>query len=424
MNLPALLIACVLTATLATTGSAHAAPPERVHTERQGEVEHRFALDADGRFDLGALLHTLLTEAVTDLTFRPPKSLALVRVPARGTVGQLTMAVANTALKPVGIGLRVERDHVVVRVDRVLLEQQIDELEKTVRSAFGGGPAVYKLEQHLAATKGGPPVVLIHGLNARPERFETSASLLGAKGYDVYVYHFPHDGRIIHSATELGIQARRLYDRLNKPLSVVGVSMGAIIAAAWVDLDTDFRGEVDRVIAVAPPFAGSPLARFHPLFELGETLLDVIGEGMAGLFPFDGLGQAAGDLLPGSALLERLESAPRRAGVTYSVIATSGDFLPKGSLDALKRHVQKLAPDAAAGDMVASMLTELTDAVEAVSGRDGDGAVALKSQGLKGVSDRVVTDFHHLEVLGGSKGAGVADVPALQEVLERLPATR
>lgn len=399
-----------LTATLA--GPAGAAEP------MPDVVEHRLALDGSGRLALRDLLGVLLRETGSAVPVRPGLDAGSVDV-ERLRSPTLLLA-ANLGLAAVGVGLRLEGDAVLLRVDRERLRRRVDDLEGLIRTVFGRGPPVHALEHVDGSSRSGPPVVLVHGLDSAPEKLRGAAEALGGLGYDVYLYRYPDDGSIESAAGALGDLVRELRAIRGAQVTLVTVSMGGLIARTWLELDPRCGDEVSALIACVPPFGGSGIARYHLLSEVGETIRDMLGTGFDGFFAFDGLGQGARALIPGSPLLRRLQASQPRPGVSYSILAGNRSIVADATFAAARATLQKLRQRGEEGRQFAlDLVNELVEEAAKVSGGRGDGAVSLRSQSMTGVSDRVVLPMSHVEALAGDGADG--PIPALAEVLARLP---
>ena len=387
----------------------------------QGEAEptvHRIPMDRQGRIPVTALVEVLLREAGSQVTL--PRSRRDETIRVGGMRGHAVVLGLHMLLRDQGIGFRIRGGALEIHLDRAKLGQHADSLEETLRDLLGVGPPVFRLERVDSSDARGPPVVLVHGLNSGPERMAPAAKALAAAGYDVYVFRYPNDGRIEESARGLGQELRRLYAKRKGKISLVTASMGGVVARVYLELDPDYGGEVSHFVACCPPFGGAPLARYHVAHEIVETVRDMVSHGFDGLFVFDGLGQAAFDLQKDSELMKRLAKTRRRRQVRYSILAGKGDIVPPAVLQAIDAAAQALREDAEPPEQVGlDLLAEATRVALGAAGTQGDGAVTLNSQKLRGVKDRVVLPLSHLDFL--VPGEDGKTVGALDEVVRRLP---
>jgi pimeloyl-ACP methyl ester carboxylesterase len=381
-------------------------------------VEHRVPIDAAGRVALRDLTDVLLRE--TSSAVSAPRDLDAGSVDLARLRSPAWMLAANLGLAPVGVGLRVEDGALIVRIDRDRLRGRVDQLETLLRAVFGRGPPVYALERIDGSSQIGPPVVLVHGLDSTVDRLRGAASAIARAGYDAYLFRYPDDGGVEATAAALGEQLQALHRARGRRIALVTVSMGGVIARTWLELDPRAGDEVERLIACVPPFAGSGIARYHLLSEISETVRDMLGHGFDGFFVFDGLGQGARDLVPGSSLLRRLAASKPRAGVRYSIVAGNRPIVEDAVFSAARSALRALGDGAdEARRFAIALVGELVDEAARVSGGRGDGAVSLESQSMAGVSDRVVLPMSHFDALSGDGAAG--SIPALADVVSRLP---
>jgi pimeloyl-ACP methyl ester carboxylesterase len=324
-------------------------------------------------------------------------------------------------LRMAGITLWREPRALLIEVDRDQLRAAHDAVEAALTALLGGPSVRHGLRRLPESSPEGPPVVLVHGLDSAPDQLAGAARAIARRGYDVYLASYPNDRSILVSAGELGADLRALHAARGRRLALVTTSMGGLVVQAYLELDPAYRGEVARFIACAPPFAGSPLARYRGVLEVLETAADLVTVGWEGFFVFDGLGQAGLDLEPGSTTLARLQEGRRRAGVTYSILAGQADLVPPALLTLAKQALARLAArKPTAGSAVALELArEALRTVESLAAPAGDGAVALESTRLAGVRDHLVLPVHHLAFLAGDESD--RPIPALTEVLARLP---
>ncbi|MFT5434111.1 MAG: pimeloyl-ACP methyl ester carboxylesterase, partial [Myxococcota bacterium] len=301
----------------------------------------------------------------------------------------------------------------------------LDAAEDTLRD-WMGAPAQYSMERVSSGdgtAPGGPVVVLVHGLDSRAENLRAAASALAARGYDAYLYSYPDDGRIERAADHLGRRTREIRKRTGRTASLITTSMGGVIARIYLELDPTYESEITTFIACNPPFQGSWMANYHELWELAESTVDLVTQGLAGSPVHDGLGQASTQLLPNSTLMLKLRQADRRAGVRYSILAGAAPVADPALLDAADILVAAARPadNAPWAHLALDLTAELIETARQ-HGHHGDGAVILANQTLRGVTDRVVrSDIHHLAALSPGKDGKIY---WLKEILERLPPVR
>ena len=96
--------------------------------------------------------------------------------------------------------------------------------------------------------------------------------------------------------------------------------MGGLVARGYVE-GADYGNDVDHLFLIGPPNHGSALAKAQTLLQFIQGLQSVKGqEGDALAQLSEGLGEAADDMVPGSAFLKELNARPRRDGVRYHIL--------------------------------------------------------------------------------------------------------
>jgi pimeloyl-ACP methyl ester carboxylesterase len=249
-----------------------------------------------------------------------------------------------------------------------------------------------------------PTICLLHGLNSSSHGFVHMIPLLEEAGFGIVTYDYPFNRRLEESCAGFARDwtAFRRQVRDNRKWVIVAHSMGALLARALVEDDATWAGDVTSLILIAPVNHGSHLARVQTAFQLVNGLQAIHGKNttQAMLHLTDGLGQAAEDLLPGSAFLNALNRRPPRPGLKYHILAGDSGFLTRDArrqyddrLDLMLRNSGVLGylTRAATADLPA-MLDELTDGT-------GDGCVAVKRTRLKGVADHVTMHANHAELI-------------------------
>lgn len=378
----------------------------------------RLAMDEAGDVELRDLLRLLLHELGSHVDV--PEDTIEGTIPVGGLKGRLAIAGLHEIVGPMGLGLELTDDALVLHINDAKLGRHIDALEMALRALFGvEGPAV-SLEQISDAQSRGPPLLLLHGLDATSESLRPAAQALAAQGYDTYLFTYPNDGRVMASARALGVELRALSQSTGQRLSLVTVSMGGLVALAALELDETYDGSVARLIACTPPFEGSPLAPYHLVTEVVDTVRGLLEGDTSGLLIFDGLGQASSDLRPGSSFLRQIKASKRRQDVQYTILAGRGEIVPDLQLKRLLTALAHARPTTRGATRLGlDLVAEATRAARQSSGGRGDGAVPLSSQHLEGVKDRVILPLHHLEFLHPQGEGG--PLAAMETVLERLP---
>jgi pimeloyl-ACP methyl ester carboxylesterase len=399
------LVVALCTATLPSTASGADEP-----------VRYPIARDEAGAIRLADLVTVVLSEL--DSGVRIPDDAVETRLPIpRGGASLAVVLGLDAALSRYGVGFELSGSDLTVILDKARLRESTRGLEAWAMG-LGGVETKYALV-HVGGEPKGAPVVLVHGLDSRAERLQPAAAVLGRQGFQVYVYSYPNDGALDATAKDFARRLRHLRQRVGRPVNVLTTSMGGVITRLALEVEPYHAGTVDRFIACSPPFHGSPMARYHALLEIPETVQDLFTDGYSGLFPFDGLGAAGFDLLPRSTLMRRFASTRRAPDVRYTIFAGSRSILPLELVSAIRQKLFEALPEAKPFAAIGyQLILELTDAVAQVSGGLGDGAVALDSQSLEGVADRLVKTYNHLDCFSGEAPFG--PIPWLDEAITRL----
>ncbi|MEJ2886893.1 esterase/lipase family protein [Actinomycetospora aeridis] len=145
-------------------------------------------------------------------------------------------------------------------------------------------------------------VVLVHGFGAGPDCWDAVAGALGGPGVAVVTHRYTWTARVEELGARLADEVEDLARRSGaRSVTLVGHSLGGVIVTAGL-ADGRLAGVVTRVVTVAAPLRGTPLAR---LFPVG----------------------AVRDLRPASPALRGLADVPRRAGVPWTAVASHTDVV-------------------------------------------------------------------------------------------------
>ena len=251
-----------------------------------------------------------------------------------------------------------------------------------------------------------PTVCLIHGLNSSSAGFVHVIPLLEEAGYGIVVYDYPYNQKLGESCgifvRDWAAFRRQAQDRL--PWSIVGHSMGTLLARALIEDDATWRGDVSSLIMIAPVNQGSQLAKVQTIMQMSKGLKAINGKDAtkAMLSLADGLGQAAEDMLPGSAFLKALNRRPRRAGVAYHVLAGDRGFLTREEREQIEGRVELVTQNAGIfGRLTRAATADLPDLLNELTDGTGDGCIAVERTRLDGVADHVVIHANHVELVRG-----------------------
>ena len=165
-------------------------------------------------------------------------------------------------------------------------------------------------------------------------------------GYGVVVFDYPFNHPLEESCARFRRDwqtFRRLHGE-TRPWAIVAHSMGALVARALVEDPAEPAGEVSTLILIAPVSQGSSLARAQALRQWLQGLQTVAGKSPADPLAYlgNGEGEAAIDILPGSAFLTTLNGRPRRAGVAYHILAGDSGFMPLAGRRRIEAQLQAM----------------------------------------------------------------------------------
>ncbi len=272
------------------------------------------------------------------------------------------------------------------------------------------------------AAAGLPLVVVVHGFNSSPQRFEPLANALREAGLPSATYSYPDDQPIDDSAEQLAADLKKLAkDFPQRSVALVTHSMGGLVARSVIEQPDLDAGNVKKLIMVAPPTHGSLLAYFAFGIDIIDQIVDTDRSNEVTRFYAaveDGLSEAKNDLKPNSPFLRRLSARARNPQVHYSIILGTGGHLNEVQVNRLRDGLQLAKNESKVVGLFAPQLDEtLADLEEVIRGK-GDGVVAVKRGRLEGVTDTLLADFSHLGVLQTT--GSFADDEVFQAVLARL----
>jgi pimeloyl-ACP methyl ester carboxylesterase len=249
-----------------------------------------------------------------------------------------------------------------------------------------------------------PTICLVHGMNSSSGGFVHMIPWLEEAGYGIVIYDYPFNRRLDESCVEFARDwaafRRQGGDAL--PWSIVAHSMGALLARSLVEDDATWSRDVSSLILIAPVNQGSNLARVQTVLQLMNGLQSIHEKktSRAMMHLSDGLGQAAQDMLPGSAFLTRLNRRPRRKGLPYHIIAGDVGVLARDARAQIEAQVNVLNRNSGLfGRLTQAATTDLPEILDELTDGTGDGCVAVKRSRLEGVADPVVLHANHAELI-------------------------
>ncbi len=198
------------------------------------------------------------------------------------------------------------------------------------------------------------------------------------------------------------------------------------MARSYVEGEGRSQHDVSSLILIAPVNQGAHVARIQPIYQTISSLFAInskrTSQALAQLS--DGIGQAADDLLPGSAFLRRLNGGTRLPDVPYHILAGDIGIIPRdvrqqaqAQLDVASKESGLLSIfSRVASREISSLLDELTDG-------SGDGCVAVERTRLPGADDHVTIRANHAELIRAPMFyPDDGPVPCLPHVLRWLEA--
>lgn len=343
---------------------------------------------------------------------RPPGAVTL---PVVGLAGNLSRTVLQDGLGP-EVRITVDRRALVATIDPAVLgparkdqwQRRVKDLaaraEREARRRQNYGMRVRK--SYRPGDPSRPTVCLVHGVNSDSGVFVHMFKPLEDAGYGVVAYDYPFnrglEGSCRRFARDWAAFRRETGD--TRPWAVVGHSMGCLVARDYVE-GPAYAGDVKSLVLIAPVNGGSHLAKTQTLVQLINGLQAVGGRRTSDALAHlgDGLGEAAEDMLPGSAFLKALNARPRRAGVSYHILAGDVGFLAAPA----RRQVEAQAAIALRRGGLLGGLVRLTagspealvDRLDEVTDGAGDGCVSVARTRLAGVADHVVIHANHAELI-------------------------
>ena len=321
-----------------------------------------------------------------------------------------------------------ESAHLLVTVNEESIQQKKRGVTKKIRNRIMGGevrPGTFGLRLPDGWDQTDPRqllVIVVHGFNSSPERFEPFAEALRQSGILSATYSYPDDQPIADSAEQLSADLKKMAaDHPQRPVALVTHSMGGLVSRAVIEQPELDPGNVTRLIMIAPPNHGSLLAHF----ALGLDILDhaVAESEKSEVTRFyaaveDGLSEARHDLKPDSPFIHRLNARSRNPKVHYSIFLGTGGHLTEQQVNQLREGLRTAKDNSDIAGIFTPRFDKMLADLDEVIGGKGDGVVAVKRGRLEGVEDTVLADFTHLGVL--QTPTTFADDEVYQGVVARL----
>ena len=288
-------------------------------------------------------------------------------------------------------------------------------------------------------------VVLVHGFGSRAASLSPLADRLARDGFCVATFQYDSHSGVCGAAEQLAIRIDEITQQFPQDkIAVVTHSMGGLVARWMLEQSGDPPANIDRLIMVAPPNAGSALASLNAasLVERGgatksltpaqQKQIDQLDEMLSSM-----LGVGVGDLKPDSDVLQQLGQPQIPSTVRYSILAGDDGPMPAEAAGiglALKLAAAVTSPrrrDAIAKPGQPARLDQMMNTAgdwfefagqpEWVSGQ-GDGVVSIASTRLPGVNDHEVLPVKHNTLTGTINSDGGRQlIDAIEKRLQPLP---
>ncbi len=273
-------------------------------------------------------------------------------------------------------------------------------------------------------------VVLVHGLDDGGGMWPQLVEELHNDKLTACELTYPNDQSLAESTRFLVDELARLHHRGVERVSIVTHSMGALLAREALTNARYYKGDargdsrlpqVEHLVMLAPPNHGSRCAKLGVMSEVREQAQRAVFSKTASVQGaiFDGLGEARIDLQPRSEFLLRLNARPHAKYVRMTVVAGRLKEITPQRIDAGVRWMRRYC------HISDRMAEALATAAKEVSGDLGDGVVTVRSTRLKGVTDFVLLDASHADIVTNCWTSPSKRVPpAVPVVMARLRAGR
>ena len=299
-----------------------------------------------------------------------------------------------------------------ITVDREKAQQWINNCKADVRWAWNkvdwrSETPNYGIQIIGDADRENDLVVIVHGMNSRPEDLVSFIPVIDAVGLVPAAIRYPNDQPISDSAELLSKELRHLKKKYpTKKIRLLTHSMGGLVSRAVVETDLD-PGNVSQLVMISPPNQGSSLARVATFMDCYEFFTSAHHR-RAGILVetvSDGLGEAAADLEPHSVFLDKLNARPRNPNVRYTILLGTQGPMSADEMQSLQDTVRDYTDNNRFVRFASSKLNSALKNLDEVVEGKGDGAVSCERGKLQGVKDTVELPYSHANVLNPENAA-------------------
>ncbi|NOG55028.1 MAG: alpha/beta fold hydrolase [Planctomycetes bacterium] len=405
---------------------------------------------SDGALDLGVMLGVLGDEL--GLNGSAITQAIKWQIPVKGGQTGLGLMAIEQVTRGV-VAFDVTDDQMVMEIDQWRLRRDRSQMQEGLRRLLGtifpdaaaAAQAQFGITVHRAdgsempfdafvtsdAAEGLPThaVVLIHGLDEPGKLWRSVIPPLLEEDYFVLELDYPNDQAILDSADDVAQNFAQLKAAGIERISLVTHSMGGLVSREILTNPQYYAGhgsgheiypDVQRLVMVGTPNHGSTLAKLRIATEIREQFERALsGEGLLLGALYDGSGEAADDLKPGSPYLTELNSRPMPDGVHLTIIAGMASPITADAVSELEQRLKGITPDA-----MNEPLDETGQAFTELVGGVGDGCVTLDSARLDAVDDFTMVDGNHLSMIRNWTSGSSRIPPAVPIIMDRLNADR
>ncbi|WP_165071633.1 esterase/lipase family protein [Paludisphaera rhizosphaerae] len=366
-------------------------------------------IDAQGRVAVSRIVASLAD--ATGVQIKPPD--ADLTLPVRGLSGSLGRSLLSDSLGK-DVEVEFEEGTVVFQVpdglgrgaSAVSWRGRLEELSaKTEEAASSRARHVLQARpSYRPNDPSRPTVCLVHGLNSSSGGFAFMIPLLEEAGYGVVTFDYPFNQRLDDSCEQFRSDWVAFRERVGerRSWSLLGHSMGCLVARAYIEGPGKEAGDVDSLILIAPVNGGAHIARLQPVLQMIGRFTAVRGRKTTRALSqlADGSEGAADDMLPGSPFLTRLNRRPRNEAVPYHIIAGNIGLLTIDGRKQIEDQLDLMGRNSGPfGFLTQLASTEVLPILDELTDGTGDGAVTVEATRLKGAPDPVLVAANHAELI-------------------------